>query len=72
MAGEKLDPSPLTWLGGERRLARRVGRPVRDFLAIDAASGVSRARTMETLLALCPDDPRAEDWAHEIKTISPG
>ena len=40
MAGEKLEPSPLTWLGGERRLARRVGRPVRDFLAIEAASGV--------------------------------
>lgn len=40
MAGENLDPSPLTWLGGDRRLARRVGRPVRDFLAIEAASGV--------------------------------
>jgi NhaA family Na+:H+ antiporter len=40
MAGENLEPSPLTWLGGERRLARRVGRPVRNFLAIEAASGV--------------------------------
>ncbi|MGB1653161.1 MAG: Na+/H+ antiporter NhaA, partial [Acidimicrobiales bacterium] len=40
MAGETLEPSPLTWLGGERRLARRVGRPVRNFLAIEAASGV--------------------------------
>ncbi|MGA0237279.1 MAG: Na+/H+ antiporter NhaA [Acidimicrobiales bacterium] len=40
MAGEHLEPSPLTWLGGERRLARRVGRPVRNFLAIEAASGV--------------------------------
>ena len=40
MATERLDPSPLTWIGGERRLARRVGRPVRDFLAIEAASGL--------------------------------
>ena len=40
MAGDKLEPSPLTWLGGERRLARRVGRPVREFLAIEAASGM--------------------------------
>jgi len=40
MAGEQPDPSPLTWLGGERRLARRVGRPVRRFLRIEAASGL--------------------------------
>lgn len=40
MAGEHLDPSPLTWLGGERRLARRVGRPVQRFLRIEAASGL--------------------------------
>ena len=43
MAGDKLEPSPLTWLGGERRLARRVGRPVREFLAIEA----KRARRKE-------------------------
>ena len=40
MASERLDPSPLTWIGGERPLARRVGRPVRDFLGIEAASGL--------------------------------
>lgn len=27
-------------MGGERRLARRVGRPMREFLAIEAASGM--------------------------------
>ncbi len=40
MAHDHLDPSPLTWLGGERRLARRIGRPVRDFLRIEAAGGL--------------------------------
>lgn len=40
MASENLEPSPLTWLGGDRRLARSVGRPVRDFLAIEASSGL--------------------------------
>ncbi len=33
-------PSPFTWIGSNRPLARRVGRPVREFLAIEAASGV--------------------------------
>ena len=33
-------PSPLTWIGSDRRLARRVGRPVLRFLRIEAASGV--------------------------------
>ncbi len=40
MASEKPELSPLTWLGGDRRLARRVGRPVRDFLAIEASAGL--------------------------------
>ncbi|MBT5138396.1 MAG: Na+/H+ antiporter NhaA [Acidimicrobiaceae bacterium] len=40
MANDHLEPSPLTWLGGNRRLARRVGRPVRNFLRIEAAGGL--------------------------------
>jgi Na+:H+ antiporter, NhaA family len=40
MAHDHLEPSPLTWLGGNRRLARRVGRPVRNFLRIEAAGGL--------------------------------
>ncbi|MEM9466215.1 MAG: Na+/H+ antiporter NhaA [Actinomycetota bacterium] len=40
MSTDRVDPSPLTWIGGERRLARRVGRPVREFLAIEAAGGM--------------------------------
>ena len=34
------EPSPLTWIGSNRRLARRIGRPVVRFLRIEAASGV--------------------------------
>ena len=40
MAHDSFEPSPLTWLGGNRRLARAVGRPVRNFLRIEAAGGL--------------------------------
>ncbi len=40
MTTENLEPSPLTWLGGDRRLARSLGRPVRDFLQIEASGGL--------------------------------
>jgi len=40
MASEDVSLSPLTWLGREHRLARRVGRPVRNFLRIEAAGGI--------------------------------
>jgi len=40
MPHEHPQPSPFTWIGSDRRLARRVGRPVRKFLAIEAAGGV--------------------------------
>jgi NhaA family Na+:H+ antiporter len=40
MAQHDLQPSPLTWIGGDRRLARRVGRPVRNFLRVEAAGGI--------------------------------
>ena len=33
------EPSPLTWIGSDRRLARRIGRPMLRFLRIEAASG---------------------------------
>ena len=33
------EPSPLTWIGSNRRLARRIGRPMLRFLRIEAASG---------------------------------
>ena len=34
------DLSPLTWIGSDRRLARRIGRPMLRFLRIEAAGGV--------------------------------
>ena len=37
---EALEPSPLTWIGSDRRLARRIGRPMLRFLRIEAAGGV--------------------------------
>ncbi len=40
MSDSHPQPSPFTWIGSNRTLARRVGRPVREFLAIEAASGL--------------------------------
>lgn len=74
MAGEHLDPSPLTWLGGERRLARRVGRPVQNFLRIEAASGV--LLILATIVALVwANSPWSEsyfDLLHAHVTITFG
>lgn len=50
MANDHPQPSPFTWIGSDRPLARRVGRPVREFLAIEAAGGVLLIAA--TLLAL--------------------
>ena len=63
MVSERPEPSPLTWMGGERRLARRVGRPMREFLAIEAASGMS-AKGMDL------EQLRIEG-SDEIKVLSP-
>ena len=40
MARDDLPFSPYTWIGSDRRLARAVGRPVRNFLRIEAAGGI--------------------------------
>lgn len=37
---EFIEPSPLTWIGSDRRLARRFARPMMRFLKIEAAGGV--------------------------------
>ena len=37
---DDLPLSPLTWLGGDRTLARHVGRPVRRFLQFEASGGI--------------------------------
>ena len=74
MAAERPDPSPLTWLGGDRRLARRVGRPVREFLAIEAAGGLLLiAATVAALVwANSPWHESYEDFLHFHITIQFG
>ena len=37
---DALQPSPLTWVGSNRRLARQIARPVLRFLRIEAAGGI--------------------------------
>ncbi|MDW3176461.1 MAG: Na+/H+ antiporter NhaA [Acidimicrobiia bacterium] len=39
-AGSHHKPSDLTWIGQDRRLARRVGQPLAKFMAVEAASGI--------------------------------
>ena len=34
------EPSPLTWIGSDRRLARRVGRPMLRFFHFQAGAGI--------------------------------
>lgn len=64
MASEDLPFSPLTWLGGDRRLARRVGRPVRNFLRIEAAGGI--LLLVATITALVWANSPWSDSYHEI------
>ena len=67
MANDHLDPSPLTWLGGKHRLARRVGRPVRDFLRIEAAGGL--VLIIATIVALAwANSPWSESYHALLET----
>ena len=61
---EDLPLSPLTWLGGERRLARAVGRPMRKFLKIEAASGI--LLMVATVTALVWANSPWSDSYHDI------
>ena len=64
MSSDDVPLSPLTWLGGERRLARRVGRPVRNFLRIEAAGGILLLTA--TIIALVWANPPWSDSYHDI------
>jgi len=64
MASEDVPFSPLTWLGGERTLARRVGRPVRNFLRIEAAGGI--LLLLATVVALVWANSPWSDVYHDI------
>jgi NhaA family Na+:H+ antiporter len=64
MSGHQPPPSSLTWIGSDRRLARSVGRPVRDFMAIEAASGV--VLVIATIVALVWANSPWSDVYHEL------
>ncbi len=64
MAGNELPPSSLTWIGSDRRLARQVARPVRNFMAIEAASGI--VLVVATIAALIWANSPWSDVYHEI------
>ncbi|MEM7141283.1 MAG: Na+/H+ antiporter NhaA [Actinomycetota bacterium] len=63
-SNDDLPLSPLTWIGGERRLARRVGRPVRNFLRIEAAGGI--LLLVATITALVWANSPWSDSYHDI------
>ena len=64
MAGNQLPPSSLTWIGSDRRVVRRVARPVLNFMAIEAASGI--VLVIATITALVwANSPWSESY-HEI------
>ena len=64
MANNALPPASLTWIGSDRRLARRVGRPVLRFLAIEAAAGI--VLVVATIAALVWANSPWSDSYHEI------
>lgn len=64
MSGNSLPPSKLTWIGSDRRLARRLGRPVLKFMEIEAASGI--VLVVATIVALVVANSPLRDLYHEI------
>jgi len=64
MAGNQLPPSQLTWIGSDRRLARKVARPVLDFMAIEAASGI--VLVIATIVALVWANSPWSDAYHDL------
>ncbi len=67
MAKEHLQPSPFTWIGSNRPLARRVGRPVREFLAVEAAGGV--ILIVATIAAMVwVNSPWSDSYHHLFET----
>lgn len=59
-----LPPSELTWIGSDRRLARRLGRPVLRFVALEPAAGI--VLVAATILALVLANSPLSDLYHDI------
>jgi NhaA family Na+:H+ antiporter len=64
MAHDHIDPSPLTLMGGDRGFARRVGRPVRRFMRLEAAGGI--VLLLATVVALIWANSPWDHTYHEI------
>jgi len=64
MSGHHLPPSELTWIGSDRRLAQRVGRPILRFIALEPAAGI--VLIIATIAALVLANSPLSDLYHEI------
>ncbi len=64
MAGHNLPPSKLTWIGSDRTLASKLGRPVLEFTRIEAAGGI--VLVLATILALVLANSPLSDTYHDV------
>ena len=68
MSGHRnLPPSELTWIGSDRRLARRIGRPVLRFIELEPAAGI--VLVAATILALVLANSPLSGIYHDILDI---
>ncbi len=64
MSGPANEPSPLTFLGSDRRIVRRLARPLRNFLQVEAAGGI--LLLLATVGALIWANSPVKDSYHEF------
>ena len=67
MSGHNLPPSKLTWIGSDRTLASKVGRPFLKFTEIEAAGGI--VLVVATIVALILANSPLADIYHDILDI---
>ena len=67
MSGHRLPPSELTWIGSDQLLAKKVARPVREFIEADAAGGI--VLVLATITALVWANSPFSDLYHQILDI---
>jgi len=64
MSGHHLPPSELTWIGSDRRLARRIGQPVLRFINVESAAGI--VLVIATIFALILANTPLSGIYHDI------
>ncbi len=64
MAGNRLPPPTLTWIGSDRRLARTIARPVLRFMDVEAAGGI--VLVLATIAALVWANSPWSDVYHDL------